>query len=239
MSNQLEVRWKRGFAEFVVIFLGVSLSLLADEWRDDRREAAEREAVFDQLAEDLRDDLLEHRFVRSRAVRHGEASQWILDRWDGAEPDPDSVASVFGTFSCPMIFEYRSPAYAGLQSASGLPLISRTDLGRELIGYFEIQQVEAENFAESLEASLARLVETLYPIVRFEPCLVGQGQVDAPLLVSWGTMTSDPELRNRLAEVVSRAGLTTEWVDRAVTKAEALMEEMDASETPPGRDDSS
>lgn len=227
MSSERNFRWKRGLAEFLVIFAGVSLSLMADEWRDERREGRERAAVLQQLAEDLREDLAEHAFVRGRASDLLESASWLLDRWGAPAPDSDSTATSFAVFTCPFIFEYRSPAYAGLKSASGLPLISGTDLGRRVIEYFEVRQVEAENFAQNLSVSRDRLAESLYPYVEFEPCRFGEPIAGAPLSVSWADLSRSPALRNRLAELVTHSSLTLEWVDRAVVSAEELVAELE------------
>ena len=229
MSQPNPIRWKRGAVEFVVIFAGVSLSLLADEWRDERRESHERVAVFEQLSADLSEEMAEHAFVAARATGLRDSSQRLLDAWDGPGPGADSLAVVLGAFGCPLIFEYRSPAYAGLQSASGLPLISGTELGRRVIEYFEVRQVEAENFAESLAASRGRLVEALYPFVEFAPCLPESPSASAPLHVSWEALSRDLELRNRLVEVVTLSALTSEWVGRAAAAAEALVREIDGA----------
>lgn len=227
MSSERTFRWKRGLAEFIVIFAGVSLSLIADEWRDERREGRERAAVFQQLAEDIREDLTEHAFIGGRASDLLESASWFLDEWGGPAPNSGSTAGSFAVFTCPLIFEYRSPGYAGLKSASGLPLISGTDLGRRVIEYFEVRQVEVENFAQSLSASRDRLVESLYPYVEFGVCRVGESTAGASLLVPWAELSNNPELRNRLAELVTHSALTIEWVDRAVASAEALVAELE------------
>lgn len=228
MSSDSTRRWKRGLVEFVVIFAGVSLSLLADGWRDERREGRERTAVLERIEEDLREDLDEHAFVRGRADALLGTATWLLDRWGAAAPEPDSTASVLARLGCPLIFEYRSPAYAGLKSSSGLPLISSTDLGHRIIEYFEVHQVEAENFAENLAAAQARLLEALYGYVAFDACYPEKLPTRAPLLVSWDVLSTDLALRNRLVEVVTLSSLTAEWVDRAVTIAGPLVEELDS-----------
>lgn len=219
--------WKRPVAEFVAIFAGVTLSLLADDWRDQRNERGERVSVLELLREDLTVDLNEHDFLRRRAKVNQSSTSWLLARWDANDVPVESIEIALAAFALPLVFEYRSPAFSGLKDSNRLSLISNSDLGQDLIEYFEHDQVVASNMALALSQSKARLGEALYPYVELPKYDAPERPTRMSVATSWAELTRDQVLRNRLMEVDQYAALTLEFVEAADTTARVLIERLD------------
>ena len=135
------IPWLRIATEFVVIFLGVSLSLAGDDWRQWREDrAAERELLVELMA-DLSADSADL-----------STMQRYMRRWDGAALDLAKIDS--GLMQAPdsailrrierlMVFSLYQPvssAYVGLKEGGQLPLIQDPELRREVVEYYEVRQ---------------------------------------------------------------------------------------------------
>jgi hypothetical protein len=70
--------WRRGLVEFIAIFLGVTLSFLAEDWRETLRDRAEADRVLAGLVADLESDqsgLRDKIQIDSILLQSG---QWLL-----------------------------------------------------------------------------------------------------------------------------------------------------------------
>lgn len=136
--------WKRGIAEFVAIFLGVTLSFMADDWRDHLREKDEASRVLAGLAADLENDLNGLREKISLDGSTLEAERWMLENWRRADLPDDSVEAAWreillvGSYS-PIRSEYESASSAGR-----LQLIANVDLRERIVTHYETDQVHQQ-----------------------------------------------------------------------------------------------
>ena len=67
--------------EFLVIFAGVLIALVADDWRTDRDEREQGVQSLRVVEEDLRSDSVELADVFQLAQHHAAASRWLFEHW--------------------------------------------------------------------------------------------------------------------------------------------------------------
>ena len=77
--RQPRIPWSRLFAEFAVIVLGVTVALLADEWRAGRMDRETERVLLGRLATDLRTDIE----TAGRSMRHNNA--WCSIQFTGQD----------------------------------------------------------------------------------------------------------------------------------------------------------
>lgn len=134
------IPWLRVLAEFVAIFAGVSLSLVADDWRQDREDRTRELQMLAEVAEDLAQDSVELasslRSMRSWDV----ASLWANRSAERTSVPPDSILIVIRGFGLLSFYQPVTSGYTGLKASGLLPLIRDESLRRDIIDYFEVQQ---------------------------------------------------------------------------------------------------
>ena len=134
------IPWARVTAEFLAIFAGVTLSLLADDWRSGREERGQEVALLSSLHSDLEAEKAELENLLSRMETWDSAGAFLHRRLGGPPVSPDSVDSRFR----PVIFynTYRpvSAAYVNLKEGGQLPLVRDSELRAQITGYYEVQQ---------------------------------------------------------------------------------------------------
>ena len=64
------IPWFRVGVEFLVIFAGITLSLLADDWRQERGERALEDIALREIAADLAADMSELEGLQRSSARH-------------------------------------------------------------------------------------------------------------------------------------------------------------------------
>lgn len=141
--------WRRGVAEFVAIFLGVTLSFMADDWRENLRDRDEAERVLAGIASDLENDLAS---LRAKIRFDGEVlavERWLLENWEREDLASDSIEAAWiqvlnvGSY-LPIRSEYESASSAGR-----LQLIENAALRATIVTHYETwqahQQVQNRN----------------------------------------------------------------------------------------------
>lgn len=148
-ARGVRLPWIRLAAELAVIFLGVTLGLLADDWRqsrDDRQ--AERQALGELLA-DLEADSVGLGLLRQALVVDDRSAMWLRNNLGQPGTDPDSAV---GPLTSIYIFQtYQAPraTYAGLRSSGQLVLIRDDGLRRAVTRYYEERQPYVMGFYEA------------------------------------------------------------------------------------------
>lgn len=82
------VPWTRIVAEFFLIFAGITLSLLADDWRQGLADGVEERSLLVSLAADLRADSTELAGTLNWAERHSRGAVWLILRLEGVSVYP-------------------------------------------------------------------------------------------------------------------------------------------------------
>jgi hypothetical protein len=130
--------WKLALGELVIVSLGVLIALWADQWMQNRREAATAVAYLERLQVDVRADIKALRFsgnqARNRLAITRQVEAWLHD--PNAAPDPDSlVVSVHfaGVTFSPTISKF---TIEELRSTGDLRLLRNEALKREIADYY-------------------------------------------------------------------------------------------------------
>jgi len=204
VSWSRRVPWIRLLGEFAVIFLGITLSLLADDWRQSRSDLeAERRALQGLLA-DLEDDSVGLEELRSQVARHDRAAMWLYQRRGDPGVDADSVTQYLGATQGLDVFRARRASYSGLLSTGQLGVIEDEALRREIITYFEDLQSEVLSFYDIYYDVWYPFRELIGPDFEWlynEDAAGFQGGDGSRLRRAWSEISSDPSFVFRLREV--------------------------------------
>ena len=216
-------KWFRVLAEFLIIFAGVTLGLLADDWRKEREaRSAERLSLLEMI-EDLSSDSRQMKSVMRRMDRWGQATLWI----NRASPkaSPDSILQRITTLSYYNALQLSSSTYIGLKDGRQLGLIRDNDLRRRIIDYYEIQQPYIKGLYDLVQEMHFESMDLIneYFVVRIPPDQltywpVGPIDFDRP----WSQFKSDRRTRVLFEKKGLYAGNTGARLERAVRLNEEL-----------------
>ena len=134
--------WRKPVAEFLAIFAGVSLSLLADDWRDRRVDARAELAALHLIAEDLVRDSTEIEHALRPATLYQAPALWAIAHWDDPDLDVEDFARRLFPLSDFNPYRPQSAAYSGLKESGRLDLIRNDTLRTALVEYFDYVQTQ-------------------------------------------------------------------------------------------------
>ncbi len=136
--------WKRILAEFLAIFAGVVLGLLADDWREARQDRERESFALQEILADLKGDSAELASFDRQARDWNSAGLWVA-KHRGVSVPADSVVNAIRPVYFTYVYRPQHAAYVGLRDAGELDLIRDRALRRQLVDYFETQQPYAES----------------------------------------------------------------------------------------------
>jgi len=144
--------WRRGVAEFLAIFLGVTLSFVADDWREDLRDRQEAERVLAGIAADLEYDLVSLRGkIRLDGASLG-VERWLLENWEREDLPSDSIEAAWIQVLNVSSYSPIRSEYESASSAGRLQLIENAALRETIVRHYETwqshQQVQNRNQLE-------------------------------------------------------------------------------------------
>ncbi len=198
------VPWVRLGAEFLTIFAGVTLSLVADDWRTDREDRRQETTLLEALHHDLAADAEELERVHVAMVRWDSWAAKLHARSRLPQFPADSVNAVFR----PVLFynAYRpvAVAYVSLKEGGQIALIRDPALRAAITDYYEVHQDYMKQFYglvmdtyliwrrtafKHVEVAPARETGTFWPIDEFR------------FATSWAEFASDPDVRPALTDL--------------------------------------
>ena len=140
MSKIAGVPWQRAIAEFLVIFAGITLSLLADDWRQSRADAERERSALTEIVADLEADSAELAPKLRRLQRWDQAALWIHRNAGRTDLGEDSATlSIRPLFYIHHYQPVRS-AYEGLRVGGDLDLVRDDGVRRLIVQYYELNQ---------------------------------------------------------------------------------------------------
>jgi hypothetical protein len=175
-------RWARYLAEFVVIFLGVSLSFFAEDLRENRRDRHEERASLVRLHSNLTESDFENELTRTSLSLSG--IERILAVRDSARPSADSLSAwLSDAAACTPVVVNRSE-YESLRSSGKLSLLRDADLRRLLTAHYERYNAVLDLSRRECDFSYMRPIASSVRVVpRFSyPRYVVTGDVSAILM---------------------------------------------------------
>lgn len=140
-----EINWRRATAEVALIFVGISLALLFDNWNSDRHQRALERQLLVEVRDDLaetRDDLLndiKNSELRLAAWRNLTAA--LLDE----APLGDAWATELRTTMGSSVLIAKTSAYRALTS-QGLGILSDPAVRKAITDFYELRMARVSEF---------------------------------------------------------------------------------------------
>lgn len=205
--------WARMAAEFVVVFLGVSLSFLADDWRQHRNDRATERASLAELAADLESDFATLSAIRERMEGWESAASWVLRHLGDSSAPTDSVVHRLRTLVYYDTYPSVSSAYVGLKDSGQMAVIQDRALRRRLVNYYEVAQPYMRHFDARSGEDYAALRAIVTSHLRLDVSASSALWPVPPMTfqTSWSTFRSDPRTRSVLEVTGVDAG---NWAER-------------------------
>ena len=132
--------WVRLAAEFGVVFLGVTMGLLADDWRQTREDRKDETRALTELLADLEADSVGLDSLLVNLEGHDASAMWV--RQHRGEPNVDSASAARRLAALYPWQAYQAPqaTYAGLRSSNRLVMIRDGEVRRGITYYYEQRQ---------------------------------------------------------------------------------------------------
>ena len=137
MTLPRNAQYLRYGAELVVVFLGVFLGLLAENYREFRRERADELVSLARIVSDLEFDREDMTGNLERTRVSHEAARWIMDRADTEGVEPDSIAYYLGRLQHTSVLNTNTSEYSALVGAGRLNIIQDSDFLERLTQLYE------------------------------------------------------------------------------------------------------
>jgi hypothetical protein len=131
--------WFAVSLDFLIVVVGVFLGIEAARWNQDRQDRQEERRYYGQLLVDLRADLETFAGAESRADRHDEAAQLVIDRLGGKAPpkaSPGRMAMAIHQAGWVFIPYASRGTYNELVSTGNLRLLRNPELKSEIAAYY-------------------------------------------------------------------------------------------------------
>lgn len=148
--------WTRITAEFLAIFAGVTLSLLAEDWRQDREDRKREVEFLSEVSLDLAQDSVELGALLSQMEAWDAASLWVNRNVDRNSVPRDSVFRHLRRFGIISFYQPVRSGYLGLRDAGLLHVLRDGEVRRGIVDYYEVQQPYMEQFFGLVHESWAR-----------------------------------------------------------------------------------
>jgi len=210
MAEQRRARFLRYGAEFAIVFLGVWLGLLAEDYRERRQERQAERVSLGRLIADMDSDILDMTGNLERTLEGHSAARWILDHSDARGVDADSVARQLTRLQYTSVLGANTSEYSALKASGRINLIRDPDLRQGLTQLYETYPYVANLHAtdsDALSAAMSSIAPEVRPSMVEGPSFSGMrvvGDADAIL--------SDPHFLLEVANMVDvRAFLEAQY----------------------------
>ena len=225
------VPWTRIVAEFFAIFAGITLSLLADDWRQGREDRAEERALLVSLADDLRADSAELTGILDWAYRHSRGAVWLRLRLDEGPPIPeDSLQIRLREVTFSSNYDPVTATYVALKEGGRMSVIEDGGLRGRITDYYERDQAARVNVATTVRDELNRWRETFYDY--FEVPLTDTTsviQLDRFRPVRpWSEFAGDPDVRRQVVMIGISGGVQARSTENLLAANAELVTEIES-----------
>lgn len=137
MAESRKLPSARYAIEFAVIFLGVWLGLMAENYREYRQERADEQVSLQRLIDDLGHDVSDINGNLQRTEASHQAARWILARADRLDVPRDSLAHYLTRLQFTSLFIPNTSEYSALKGAGRINIIENEDLRQGLTQLYE------------------------------------------------------------------------------------------------------
>lgn len=224
MSKIAGVPWQRAIAEFLIIFAGITISLLADDWRQSRFDARRERSALTEMLADLEADSAELAPKLRRLQAWDQAALWTQGNVGRTDLEEDSVvASILQLF---LIHHYQPvrSTYEGLRAGGDLDLVRDDGVRRLMVQYYELNQSKMIQFDALVFQWYNALWDATQEMVLWKANPNATTFFDRDsgnpfaLLVPWSEISQDPVFLNRSAMLGIHGSVAAPDVQEALQK---------------------
>lgn len=209
-GSKRNVPWTRIVAEFFAIFAGITLSLLADDWRQSREDSAEERALLVNLVDDLRADSAELVSILDWAHRHSRGAVWLRLRLDEGPPIPeDSLQVRLREVTFSNNYDPVTATYVALKEGGRMSVIGDGELRGRITDYYERDQAGRVNVARTVRDEISRWRETFYDYFEV-PVTDTTSVIQLNRFRSvrpWSEFAGDPDVRRQVVMIGISGGV--------------------------------
>lgn len=181
------IPWGRVAAEFLAIFAGITLSLMADDWRQGREEARRESDFLAEIAEDLARDSAELTSLLLQMKSWDAASLWVNRNAERTAIPSDSIFQHLRRFGILSFYQPVRSGYLGLRDAGLLHLLSDPEVRRGIVDYYEVDQPYVEQFFRLVHEGWNRWYQVSSPHIDW---VAPEGKETMWVTVTNGVVTS-------------------------------------------------
>ena len=203
----------RFVTEFLVIVAGVTVGLLADDWRQDRELHQEERRFLEDVLTDLADDSVEFTTVRDR-FRNWDVGAIRMRAWmERPEIPPDTLRSIANQINGLTTYEPTRSAFERMKASGRMNFLGDRELQRSVGAYYETLQPYLDGLGDNLVQNTftpwsATFIEWMMPARSPDgdthwATLENSSTLDWVLIVPWNRVRTDP----RLPFFLNRLGL--------------------------------
>lgn len=232
ISRLPELNWRRGIAEVALIFVGITLALLFDNWNEARKARILEEQLFAALRADLLETRADLVTDIETAERHVKNSKELIEVILSDDPPPNAGKDIrWRMVGTSRLFQ-KNFAYRALV-AQGLDSITNWQLLKAASDLYELQFSRVTFLEDSAFLAERRVLEHLYPYMDVPPetletLLTSKGDgpflLEAPLeVVDWEAMHADHELVHWLMELLERTRGALTFYRRALAQLDEIV----------------
>lgn len=236
VSRLSNLNWRRGFAEVALIFIGITLALLFDNWNEARKDRILEEQLFAALRADLLETRADLVTDIASAERRAKNSKLLIDAIVADEPPENAGRNLVWRLIATSRLYKKEFAYRALV-AQGLDSITNWEILQAATELYELQFSRVASAEESAFSLERRFLEQLFPYLAVpsetleklssepgpEPFLLS-----APLeIVDWEAMHADRELVHWLMEMLARTHAAQNFYELALAKLDEIVEMID------------
>jgi len=204
-----QIPWGRIVAEFFVIIAGVTLALLADDWRDFRNDRREENIALQEVLADLRTDATELATQLGSQRSDEAAALWALRNLEEDLPG-DSVWGMVSSLYFYSAYEQVNSGYKGLRDSGRLSILHDPELKRQIVLYYEVTQPYLSHWYEQWWEAYGELTESSAPYLRIVPNESGdrlRGNSETRLVGPWREISRDQQHVFRIERIGNIASI--------------------------------
>ncbi|MGD2071313.1 MAG: hypothetical protein PVI57_21770 [Gemmatimonadota bacterium] len=231
MKRDLRGTLKRGIVEFVAIFLGVTLSFLADDWREGLEQRDRALGVLEGIERDLTQDLAVMREGLAYDSIAIPAGIWLANSWERADLPADSIDWANGQMALWLPYLPVRAEYESAKAAGRIQFIEDDELRAQIVAFYEEGQARLGSLNDLARDMTVELQRSLRPYVRAEY------HRDRPperyLAAAWSEVRRDRSVRNLFGQAATirsiRARQTRSYLEAGAQLRTALRRALEDS----------
>lgn len=224
----LQRKIQRYALELLIVFLGVSLSLLAENWRQNR---VDDRSQYDSLARLHTDMLLEQGDMRGNvltAERGLRSARWLAENTEGQHAADSVSTALTNVGSCSFFVPY-STEYTALKSSGRLSLLRDDDLRNNIVRLYEQEEFLA--WLHERDCTLTGdLVDWLIGKVDFSEPTTRRSTRYPRIIFQPGdeALLRDPGFRGRLMRIATQRQYMVDQINSRIQTTERLRASIDS-----------